>query len=102
MHFHCTTPFNRNVQLMETQNRSAQKKLKEKKKEKKGEKSSPFSTSSLLSDEKGKGDVEKNAKSKHLKMPARAFWKLIRTICVWSTKKLELAENGRETTSALF
>jgi len=56
----------------------------------------------LLSDEKGKGDVEKNAKSKHLKMPARAFWKLIRTICVWSTKKLELAENGRETTSALF
>lgn len=37
-------------------------------------------------------------------MPTRAFWKLIRTICVWSTKKNqgEFAENGRETTSALF
>lgn len=82
---------------MENRNRSEKKKKKRKK-------LSIFLTSSLLSDEKGKGDVEKNAKSKHLKMPTRAFWKLIRTICVWSTKKkkLEFVENGRETTSALF
>jgi len=70
-------------------------------KRKKRKKSSIFSTSSLLSDEKGKGDVEKNAKSKHLKMPTRAFWKLIRTICVWSTKKIGVCRKW-ETTSALF
>lgn len=92
---------------MENRNCSGKRKKEKKKGRKKRKKLSIFSTSSLLSDEKGKGDVEKNAKSKHLKMPTRAFWKLIRTICVWSTrkkkgKKGEFAEKGRETTSALF